>query len=62
MIWVHTLMRTHQVLTCMISANISFPIFQMLILYTTAYAKAIDAHVEHALKELMHALSIRIRN
>ncbi len=50
------------VLTCMFSARISFPIFQMLIFYTTASAKGIDAHSEHVFKKLMHALCIRIRN
>jgi hypothetical protein len=45
---------THQFLTHMLS----FPIFQMFILYT----RSIHVYVEHAYKELMCALSIRIRN
>jgi hypothetical protein len=64
---------THQFLTRMLSMRISFPIFQMFILYTLsmrvrnwclhwACASGIDACTEHARQELMRMLSIRVRN
>ncbi len=64
---------THQFLTRMLSMRISFPIFQMFILYTLsirvrnwcvhwACALGADACTEHARQELMRKLSIRVRN
>ncbi len=63
----------HQFLTRMLSMRISFPIFQMFILYTLsmrvsnwcvdwACASGTDACTEHARQELMRTLSIRARN
>ncbi len=63
----------HQFLTRMLSIRISFPIFQMFILYTLsmrvrnwfmhwACASGTDACTEHVRQELMRKLSIRVRN
>ncbi len=64
---------THQFITRMLSMRISFPIFQMFILYTLsmrvrnwcvhwACASGTDASTEHARQELMRTLSMRVRN
>ncbi len=66
---------TNQFLTRMLSMRISFPIFQMFILYTLnmrvrkwcvhwawAWASGTDACIENSRQELMHTLSIRVRN
>ncbi len=64
---------TRQFLTRMLSMRISFPIFQMFILYTLsrrvrnwcvhwAWASGTDGCTEHACQELMRMLSIRVRN
>ncbi len=66
-------LHTHQFLTCMLSMRISFPFFQMFILYTLsmrvrnwcvhwACASGTGACTEHARQELIRMLSIRVRN
>ncbi len=64
---------THQFLTPMLSMRISFPIFQMFILYTLsmrirkwcahwACASGTNVYPEHTGQELMPTLSIQVRN